>query len=193
MTNPSAAPAPAGSPLAAEPVWETDWSRFLRTLVLWTLLPSVVLAPAMQYAFSPQLDGVEGLLRAFFGLVQGLGFVVGLVLAGQLLVAGMGPGGSALLRVCFVFEASEHGVALRDSRGNLLGDTADGSLRVTGINVQAGRGMHGGLRLEHRGDSFIVLPKQFVAPSPGMTATPTSFTTRTVSNAMYERLRRHAA
>src|SRR5688572_17610159 len=56
MTNPAAAPAPAGSPLAAEPVWETDWSRFLRTLVLWTLLPSVVLAPAMQYAFSPQLD-----------------------------------------------------------------------------------------------------------------------------------------
>ncbi|MCY0988619.1 hypothetical protein OV203_15910 [Nannocystis sp. ILAH1] len=185
-TSPSAAPAP---PPVAEPVWETDWARFFRALALWTLIPSAVLAPVLQYVTSPQLDGIGGLVRAFVASVQVLGFATGLCLALILAVSSS----TALLRVCYTFEASEHGVALRDDQGKPLGDTADGSLRVTNINVATTKSMVGGLRLEHRGGSFLVLPKQFVAPSPGMTATSGTLTTRTVSNAMYDRLLRHAA
>jgi hypothetical protein len=151
--------------------------------------PSVVLAPVLQYVASPQLDGIDGLVRAFVASVQVLGFFAGLCLALFLALASS----TALLRVCYTFEASGHGVALRDDQGKLLGDTADGSLRVTNINVATTKSMVGGLRLEYRGGSFLVLPKQLVAPSPGMTATPGTFTTRTVSNAMYARLLHHAA
>lgn len=95
------------------------------------------------------------------------------------------------MRARLCFELLGDAVELRDGQGNVLGATADGTLRVTGCNLQLGRRMVGGVRLEHRGGAVLLAPRNSIAPSPGMTASFGPWVS--VSNATYEALLRHAA
>lgn len=170
--------------LAREIVWETHARRFWLAVVAGSLVPAALFAPLLQWAVSPELPGVEGLLTCFAGtaaVFAAFAVVVLTILLGS-------PGTEYFKRTNFCFALFEHGVELRDGEGKMLGETANGTLRVLSVNVQMGRQMVGAVRLVHRGGAFLLFPKQSVAPWPGMVASPFLAPYCSVANAAYERV-----
>jgi hypothetical protein len=165
---------------------EPNWRNFCLAVAVGALVPAAVVAPALQWAGIPEFVGVSGLWKAFQVLAMTFGFFVTIALCVQLAFSH----GGYLMKPRLRFELLAEGVELRDGQGNVLGATADGTLRVASINVQLGQRMVGGLRLQHRGGTFLLTPRQPVAPWPGMTASVGTWVS--VSNPTYEALLGHA-
>ncbi|MFY0541964.1 hypothetical protein [Nannocystis pusilla] len=132
--------------LATETITETNWSRFLVVSALWILIPAVILAPVLHWALPfPEMT----LWKSFRGLVNILFFLVPIAV----IVHGSRPGVEYLKRTICRMEVFEHGVEIRDGQGALLGETADGSARVTRANLGTNRGMYGAVLVEYRGEA----------------------------------------
>lgn len=173
---------------------ETSWRNFCTAVAVGALVPAALLTLVLHWAaapqladIAPQLVGIGGMWKTFTGLAMTLGFFVTIALCVQLAFSH----GGYLMQPRFRFELLANGIELRDGRGNVLGATADATLCVTSINVQLGQRMVGGVRLDHRGGSFLLTPRQPVAPWPGMTASVGPWVS--ISNATYDALLRHAA
>ncbi|WP_434416141.1 hypothetical protein [Nannocystis pusilla] len=170
--------------LATETITETNWSRFLVVSTLWILIPAVILAPVLQWALPvPELT----LWKSFRGLLNLLFFVVPIAV----FVHGSRPGVEYLKHTICRIEVFEHGVEIRDGQGALLGETADGSARVSRANLGTNRGMYGAVLVEYRGGKLLVTPSPFVGAYPGLPATHGIW--RPVPQATYQLLLRLAA
>ncbi|MDC0723650.1 hypothetical protein [Nannocystis bainbridge] len=172
-----------GFAIATETILETDWRRVGMVVAIGTVVPATVGAPFWQ-AF---MADTGGLLNAFQALARTLFFVMG----GLIVVWLMVPGATYIRRTAIRIDLFEHGVELRDAAGAVLGQTADGSLRVTHANLRSTKSMLGGLRLDHRGGALLISPNPTLAPWPGQAAQDGMW--HFVSGPMYEGLRRLAA
>ncbi|PCC68446.1 hypothetical protein SAMN02745121_04984 [Nannocystis exedens] len=179
-TNTSPAHGARGSALARERVWDTHWPHFWLATAAFALAPAALLAPLLKLAVSPDAPWSA----AFAGPAMVFG-VTGMIF---LLVRLGYPGAEYFKRTLYDFALFEHGVELRDGQGNILGETANATLRVTSVNVRMGQQMVGGIRLDHRAGSFLLLPRPSVAPWPGMSAVPFVAPYCSVPHATYERV-----
>ncbi|MCY0990361.1 hypothetical protein OV203_24690 [Nannocystis sp. ILAH1] len=162
--NPPISPRSSAPALATETITETNWSRFLVVSAVAILIPAVILAPVLLWALPvPELT----LWRSFVGLVNILFFLVPIAV----IVHGARPGVEYLKRTICRVEVFEHGVEVRDGQGALLGETANGSARVSRANLGTNRGMYGAVSLEYRGGKMLMTPQQFVGAYPGLPAT----------------------
>lgn len=180
-TNTSAAPRARGAALASERVWDTHWPHFLLATAAFALAPAALVAPILKLVLSPDLPWSA----CFAGPAMAFGVTAVIVLLVRLGY----PGAEYLKRTRYDFALFDHGVELRDGEGNILGETANATLRVTSVNVRMGQQMVGGLRLDHRAGSFLLLPRPSVAPWPGMSAVPFVAPYCSVAHAPYERVR----
>ena len=177
----------ASSPSTGETVTEANWRKIGIVVAVGSLLPAAILAPILYSTGVTRLVTVAGLLQVFASLAMTFAFLVAIGVCVALFTGDGGP----FMRPRFRFALLADAVELRDGQGNVLGATADGTLRVTSINLHFGRSMVGGVRLDHRGGTMLLTPRNPVAPWPGMTAVAGAWVA--VSNATYEALLRHAA
>jgi len=166
---------------------EANWRNFGIAVAVGSLLPAAILAPILHSTGVTRLVTVGGLGQIFMALATTFGFLVTIALCVQLVISNAG----FLMRPRLRFELLADAVELRDGQGNVLGATADGTLKVTNINLHFGRSMVGAVRLEHRGGTLLLTPQNPVAPWPGMPAMSGVWVG--VGNATYAALLRHAA
>lgn len=169
--------------LAAETITEMNWSRFLWVSAGGILIPTVILAPVLHWALA--FPGLT-LWGAFRGLLNILFFLVPMAVV----VHGGRPGVEYLKHTICRVEVFEHGVEIRDGQGNVLGETADGSARVSRANMATNRGMYACVLVEYRGGRLLMTPSPFVGAHPGLPATPGIW--RPVPEATYQLLLRFA-
>ncbi|WP_434420267.1 hypothetical protein [Nannocystis pusilla] len=159
MTTNAASPREVRPPLVREILWETDMTRSLLAVAV----PAAVFAWAVDWVFAFVLFE----FAAWSVLTMCLGF---------------------FRRTLYCFELFEHGIELRDGHGAILGETANGTLRVVRCNVQMRRQMESGVRLEHHGGTFLLLPNPALAPWPGMPAVPWAPPYVLIAGAAYQRV-----
>ncbi|MFZ6183058.1 hypothetical protein [Nannocystis pusilla] len=182
--NPPVSSRSSAPALATETFTDTNWSRFLQVSAVGILIPAVILAPVLLWALPfPEMT----LWRSFVGLVKIFFFLVPIAV----IVHGGRPGVEYLKRTICRIEVFEHGVEVRDGQGALLGETADGSARVSRANLGTNRGMYGAVSLAHRGGKMLLTPPQFLGAYPGLPATHGTW--RVVPEATYQLLLRFAA
>ena len=177
------------SALATESIWELHGLHYWIALAASSLIPAAVVALPFQWAAGPDFAGAVGLGRCFLILAM----LFGLIMAFALPFWADQPGSRYLRRTLYRFAVFEHGAELRDGHGAVLGETANGTLRVTSINKWSGRQMVGAVRIEHRGGMLTLTPRNTVAPAPGQPATPDGGRWQTVTNTMYAQLLRFAS
>lgn len=178
------------SALATETIWELHGLHYWIALAASSLIPAAVIAPLFQWAVGPDFAGVAGLGRCFLILAM----LLGLIMAVALPFWADQPGPRYLKRTLYRFAVFEHGVELRDGHGAVLGETANGTLRVTSINRWGGRRqMTGAVRIEHRGGVLTLTPMNPVAPAPGQPVTPDGGRWHAVADTMYAQLLRFAS
>lgn len=182
--NPPTSPRSSAPALATETFTDTNWSRFLWVSALGILIPALILAPLLQWALP---DAELTLWRAFGGLLN----VLLVLMPAAVIWHGGRPGVGYLKRTNCRIDVYAHGVELRDGQGALLGETANGTLRVARANLGTNRGMYGAVSVEHGGGKVVLTPPEFVGAYPGL---PSIFGTwRVVPEAMYQLLLRFAA
>ncbi|MCY1007205.1 hypothetical protein OV079_16905 [Nannocystis pusilla] len=182
--NPPTSPRSSAPALAIETLTDMNWSRFVQVSAVGILIPAAILAPVLLWALHfPEMT----LWRSFVGLVK----IFFVLVPMAVVVHGSRSGVEYLKRTICRIEVFEHGVEIRDGQGVLLGETVDGSARVSRANLKTNRGMYGAVALEYRGGKVLLTPPQFVGAYPGMPATHGTW--RPVPEATYELLLRFAA
>lgn len=177
-------PAQQGFALATERLWETHWPHFLIVSTVAIVGLAAVLSPLLLLLGVPEL----GLWRSFTGVAKLLFFIVPMVV---ILRAGQ-PGAQYLKRTICRFDVFEDRVEVYDGADVRVGDTRDGSLRVTRSNVRIAKGgLIGAVMLDYRGGSVTVSPTESVGAFEGLPAS-TGSTWRTVPDATYRMLLRYA-
>lgn len=177
VTTNAASPRDVRPALARAIVWETDAKRFSLAVAVCSLIPAAVFAPILHWR-TPDLP----LLTCFAAPAVVFAFAALIVL----LIFLERPEMASFRRTLYRFELFEHGVELRDGHGAILGETANGTLRVVRCNVWFGRQMVDGARLEHHGGTFLLLPNPTLAPSPGMPAVPFVSPHLSIAGAAYQ-------
>ncbi|MDC0721817.1 hypothetical protein [Nannocystis bainbridge] len=179
MTTNAASPGAARPALARETVWETNAVRFVLAVAVCSLVPAAAFAPLVRWQ-DPSLP----LVACFAAPAVVFAFAALIVLFA---ILGR-PEMASFRRTLYRFELFEHGVELRDGHGAILGETANGSLRVVRCNVWFGQKMVAGARLEHRGGALLLLPNPSLAPWPGLPAVPFLAPYFSVADAVYTRV-----
>jgi hypothetical protein len=180
---------PAPIALATEWDWELHTRRYWTVVAAYTLIPAALLAPLMQWLGPPELAGVVGLGQYFLILATFIGMGVAWAVSSW---ADRSGGEYLKRRLCCV-SVFAHGVELRDGHGAVLGETANGTLRVSSVNVQRGQHLAGAAQLVHRGGVLTLTPRSAVAPWPGQPAVSQYGRWITVASDLYAQALRFAS
>ncbi len=169
-----------GPLLATERLWETHWPHFFLVSAVGIVGLAAVLSPVFSLVTGAlELRGFAGLWRSFLGMVQTLFFIVPMVV---ILRAGR-PGAEYLKRTICRFDVFADRVEVHDGQEARVGDTTDGSLRISRTNIRMAKsGMIGAVMLDYRGGSVVVSPNQSVGAFEGLPGTVNN-TWRTVPDA----------
>ena len=188
MSTDASTPDPARA-LATEHLWDMHTPRYLAVVAVGSLVPAVLLAPLFQWATSPEFAGAAGLGKCYLIAVMPLAVMLAFVVP---IYSDMSSG-AYLRRTRFRFSLFADRIELRDGHDAVLGDTADGSLRVRAINKWLGRQMVGAVQLVYRGGLITVTPSNSVAPAPGQPAERQLGRWHSVSSGVYAHLLRFAS